>query len=287
MHAPKHLVMIIIRTIEELNNLITSELYINTTIGFVPTMGALHDGHGSLITKARSQNQIVICSVFINPTQFNKVEDLEKYPRKENEDILLLNKLGCDYLFMPSTEEVYKNYEFPGIDLKELETVMEGKYRPGHFNGVCQIVYRLFNLIKPTRAYFGTKDFQQVAVIKFMTNYFNLAVEIVACPTVREKNGLAMSSRNLRLSENEKKDSLIIFETLSFISKNLSKYDTIEELKIEAMKLFNQGKLSLEYLEIVDQNTLTYSNEHEKSNLVVCIAAYCNEIRLIDNMILS
>lgn len=287
MHAPKHLVMIIIRTIEELNNLITSELYINTTIGFVPTMGALHDGHGSLITKARSQNQIVICSVFINPTQFNKVEDLEKYPRKENEDILLLNKLGCDYLFMPSTEEVYKNYEFPGIDLKELETVMEGKYRPGHFNGVCQIVYRLFNLIKPTRAYFGTKDFQQVAVIKFMTNYFNLAVEIVACPTVREKNGLAMSSRNLRLSENEKKDSLIIFETLSFISKNLSKYDTIEELKIEAMKLFNQGKLSLEYLEIVDQNTLIYSNDHEKSNLVVCIAAYCNEIRLIDNMILS
>ncbi len=279
--------MIIIRTIEELNNLITSELYINTTIGFVPTMGALHDGHGSLITKARSQNQIVICSVFINPTQFNKVEDLEKYPRKENEDILLLNKLGCDYLFMPSTEEVYKNYEFPGIDLKELETVMEGKYRPGHFNGVCQIVYRLFNLIKPTRAYFGTKDFQQVAVIKFMTNYFNLAVEIVACPTVREKNGLAMSSRNLRLSENEKKDSLIIFETLSFISKNLSKYDTIEELKIEAMKLFNQGKLSLEYLEIVDQNTLIYSNDHEKSNLVVCIAAYCNEIRLIDNMILS
>lgn len=279
--------MIIIRTLEELSELINSAEYRNSTVGFVPTMGALHEGHGSLITASKNDNQLVICSIFVNPTQFNKVEDLEKYPRKEKEDVAILEKLGCDFLFMPSSEEIYKNYQFEGIDLKELETVMEGKYRPGHFQGVCQIVYRLFDLVNPTRAYFGLKDFQQVAVIKYMTSFFKLPVEIVACPTIREENGLALSSRNLRLSEIEKQDALIIFKTLDFIQKNLTQFETISELKNKALEVFKSGKLTLEYLEIVDQNTLTLLDEKNKSNLVACIAAYNNHIRLIDNMILS
>ena len=279
--------MIIIRTLEELSELINSAEYRNSTVGFVPTMGALHEGHGSLITASKNDNQLVICSIFVNPTQFNKVEDLEKYPRKEKEDVAILEKLGCDFLFMPSSEEIYKNYQFEGIDLKELETVMEGKYRPGHFQGVCQIVYRLFDLVNPTRAYFGLKDFQQVAVIKYMTSFFKLPIEIVACPTIREENGLALSSRNLRLSEIEKQDALIIFKTLDFIQKNLTQFETISELENKALEVFKSGKLTLEYLEIVDQNTLTLLNEKNKSNLVACIAAYNNHIRLIDNMILS
>ena len=287
MHAFKNSKMIIIRTLEELSELINSAEYRNSTVGFVPTMGALHEGHGSLITASKNDNQIVICSIFVNPTQFNKVEDLEKYPRKEKEDVAILEKLGCDFLFMPSSEEIYKNYQFEGIDLKELETVMEGKYRPGHFQGVCQIVYRLFDLVNPTRAYFGLKDFQQVAVIKYMTSFFKLPVEIIACPTIREENGLALSSRNLRLSEIEKQDALIIFKTLDFIQKNLTQFETISELKNKALEVFKSGKLTLEYLEIVDQNTLTLLDEKNKSNLVACIAAYNNHIRLIDNMILS
>jgi pantoate--beta-alanine ligase len=279
--------MIIIRTIEELNNIINSELYTKASIGFVPTMGALHEGHASLISTAKDQNQLVICSIFVNPTQFNKTEDLEKYPRKEMEDISILEEIGCDFLFMPSTEEIYKNYEFAGIDLKELETVMEGKFRQGHFQGVCQIVYRLFDLVKPTRAYFGLKDFQQVAVIKYMTSFFNLPIEIIACPTIREENGLALSSRNLRLSAIEKQEALIIFKTLDFIKKNLDHFESISNLRSKALEIFNEGKLTLEYLEIVDQSTLTVKNDHSKTNLVACIAAYGNHIRLIDNMIIS
>lgn len=279
--------MKILRTVEELNKLTNLENYKSSSIGFVPTMGALHQGHSSLITKSKSENQIVICSIFVNPTQFNKPEDLENYPRTEEKDITILEDLGCDYLFMPSIDEIYDNYIFPEIDLKELELVMEGKFRPGHFKGVCQVVYRLFDLIKPTKAYFGLKDFQQVAVIKFMTKHFLFPIEIIACQTIREESGLAMSSRNLRLSEAEKKDSLIIFNTLQFIKENLENFDSIKTLKDKAINYFYKGNLTLEYLEIVDQNTLTQSNEKVKKNLVVCIAAYCNKIRLIDNMILS
>lgn len=287
MHAYKISKMIIIRTLEELSKLINAAEYRNSTVGFVPTMGALHEGHGSLINTAKKDNQLVICSIFVNPTQFNKAEDLEKYPRKEKEDVSILEDLGCDFLFMPSNEEIYKDYQFQGIDLKELETVMEGKFRPGHFQGVCQIVYRLFDLVNPTRAYFGLKDFQQVAVIKYMTSFFKLPVEIVACPTIREVNGLALSSRNLRLSEIEKQEALIIFKTLDFIQKNLTQFESISELKNKALEFFNTGSLTLEYLEIVDQNSLTLVDDKNKNNLVACIAAYTKHIRLIDNMILS
>jgi pantoate--beta-alanine ligase len=279
--------MKILRTVDELNNLTQSENYSTRTVGFVPTMGALHPGHGSLISKSKSENQIVVCSIFVNPTQFNKAEDLEKYPRKEQEDIALLESLGCDFLFMPTTDEIYKNYNFPGIELNELEHVMEGKYRPGHFQGVCQIVYRLFELVKPSKAYFGLKDFQQVAVIKHMTNHFHFPIQIVPCSTIRENNGLAMSSRNLRLTPQEKEQALVIFKTLDFIQHQLPHFESINSLKSAALAKFNEGKLELEYLEIVDQDTLTLNSDLTKTNLVACIAAYCGEIRLIDNLILS
>ncbi len=246
-------------------------------------MGALHDGHASLVHKAKTENDIVLTTIFVNPTQFNNPEDLIKYPRKEEEDKKLLEKIGCDILFMPNTEEIYQNYEFPGIDLGKLDTIMEGKQRPGHFIGVCQIVYRLFQITQPTNAYFGLKDFQQVAVIKYMTNYFKLPINIVACDTVREENGLAMSSRNLRLNDNQKQDALILFNTLKYIQNNYKNF-TPTELKIEAINYFNQGNLSLEYLEIINPETLEQLNETWVPETIACLVAVAGDIRLIDNM---
>lgn len=252
-------------------------------IGLVPTMGALHNGHASLVQKAKSENDVVLTTIFVNPTQFNNPADLKKYPRKEEEDKQLLEKIGCDILFMPNTEEIYTNYNFPGIELGLLDTIMEGKQRPGHFQGVCQIVYRLFEITEPTNAYFGLKDFQQVAVIKYMTNYFKLPINIVACDTVREENGLAMSSRNLRLNDNQKQDALILFNTLKYIQNNYKNF-TPTELKIEAINYFNQGNLSLEYLEIINPETLEQLNETWVPETIACLVAVAGDIRLIDNM---
>ncbi len=255
----------------------------NKKIGLVPTMGALHNGHASLVSKAKTENDVVLTTIFVNPTQFNNPEDLIKYPRKEEEDKKLLEEIGCDILFMPNTEEIYQNYEFPGIDLGKLDTIMEGKQRPGHFIGVCQIVYRLFQITQPTNAYFGLKDFQQVAVIKYMTNYFKLPINIVACDTVREANGLAMSSRNLRLNDNQKEDALILFKTLKYIQNNYKNF-TPTELKIEAINYFNQGNLSLEYLEIINPETLEQLNETWVPETIACVVAVAGDIRLIDNI---
>jgi pantoate--beta-alanine ligase len=275
-----------VKTIYTLANLkieLDALLEKNKKIGLVPTMGALHDGHASLVHKAKTENDIVLTTIFVNPTQFNNPEDLNKYPRKEEEDKKLLEEIGCDILFMPNTEEIYKNYVFPGIDLGKLDTIMEGKQRPGHFRGVCQIVYRLFEITQPTNAYFGLKDFQQVAVIKYMTNYFKLPINIIACDTVREENGLAMSSRNLRLNDSQKQDALILFNTLKYIQNNHKKL-TPTELKIEAINFFNQGNLSLEYLEIVNPETLEQLNETWVPGTIACIVAVTGDIRLIDNM---
>ena len=252
-------------------------------IGLVPTMGALHNGHASLVQKAKSENDLVLTTIFVNPTQFNNPEDLKKYPRKAEEDIKLLDMIGCDILFMPNTEEIYANYEVPGIELGLLDTIMEGKQRPGHFQGVCQIVYRLFEIIQPTNAYFGLKDFQQVAVIRYMTNYFNLPVNIIACETVREENGLAMSSRNLRLTETQKKDALVLFNTLQFI-KNSYQQETPITAKEKALDFFNRGNLTLEYLEIVNPNTLEALSNEWVDGAIACIVAFAGDIRLIDNM---
>ena len=262
-----------------------SKLLNKSEIGFVPTMGALHEGHLQLVERASQENQLVIVSIFVNPTQFNNPTDLKNYPRTLDRDLELLKQTADCIVFLPKYEDIYpKNDPYEPIDLKGLDKVMEGKFRPGHFQGVVHVVYNFFLLIKPTRAYFGKKDFQQLAIIKHMSEEAKFTVQIVECETIRESCGLAKSSRNLRLNDEQKEDALILFQTLSFIKENKSFFQSPEELQREAIKKFNSGKLELEYLEIVDTKTLeTLVNKWSK-NAVACIAAYCGGVRLIDNL---
>lgn len=254
------------------------------TIGFVPTMGALHEGHGSLVKRAKAENDLVVVSIFVNPTQFNNASDLKHYPRSIEADTVLLEKLNCDAVFIPEVDEIYDaSFELPHIDLGQIDKVMEGEHRPGHFQGVVQVVYRLFQLVQPDKAYFGLKDFQQVAVIRFMTNYFQLPVEIIAVPTLRHEDGLAMSSRNLRLTPTQRQEALAISQTLLH-AKEVAATKTPDQTKEEAILFFKQFNLELEYFEIVDPITLQELNETWVPNSVACIVAYCGEIRLIDNM---
>lgn len=253
-------------------------------IGFVPTMGALHEGHLELVKRALKECESVVVSIFVNPTQFNNATDLEKYPRTPEKDIELLSNLGDLKIFLPSVEEIYTSRDsFPGVDISSLDSVLEGKFRPGHFEGVVHVVYNLFEIVQPDKAYFGLKDFQQVAVIRSMVKQLNLDVEIIPCPTLRQANGLALSSRNLRLTDEEKDDALIIFQTLNYIRSIKEKCTPIEAQR-KAVDFFNGGKLSLEYLEIVDGISLqTLTNDWVEGS-VCCIAAFCGSVRLIDNM---
>ena len=256
-------------------------------IGFVPTMGALHKGHISLIERAKSENDVVICSVFVNPTQFNNASDLTNYPRTIESDIILLEEAGCDAVFIPSVTEMYPDYPkkttFVDVPLAPLNEVMEGTFRKGHFEGVVNVVYRLFDLVKPNRAYFGLKDFQQVAIIKHMVKYLKLPVEIVPCSTMRTDEGLAKSSRNARLSDTEKEEALIIYKTLQF-GKSLSLSTSPIEVREKMLEFFEKGNLKLEYIEIVNPDSLESLSDKWVSGAVCCIAAYCGEVRLIDNM---
>lgn len=253
-------------------------------IGFVPTMGALHEGHISLIKKAKSDSDLVVCSIFINPTQFNNPADLDKYPRTPEKDQKLLSEAGCDILYMPSYIDVYPegtaNY---AIELGHLDKVMEGSFRPGHFKGVAMVVERFFRLIQPNKAFFGIKDFQQVAVIRYMVALRQLKTEIIECPTRRAANGLALSSRNERLSDQQLSEATIIYKTLVFGKERAKHLDRIEQLQEEMIAFFNEGSLELEYLEIVRNLDLSTPEKIEK-DLTCCIAAYCGEVRLIDNM---
>ena len=269
--------------LEKLNPLADGSENSTLVIGFVPTMGALHEGHLSLIKKAKEQSDIVICSVFVNPTQFNEKSDLDKYPRTIEKDIKLLEENNCDIVFTPTVEEVYpNNTKDYVIDLNGLDKVLEGKYRPGHFDGVCMVVERLFDIVKPNKAFFGIKDFQQVAIIKYMTQLRGFDIDIVACPIKREASGLAMSSRNILLSDQQKEEATIISKTI-FKGKDVFKNGgDIEEMYDIMKALFKTSTLKLEYLEIVDNNTLK-SVKFVTNNCSICIAAYCGEVRLIDN----
>lgn len=271
----------------ELQIFLNEQLLQKKSVGFVPTMGALHAGHGSLVTRAKSENDVVVVSIFVNPTQFNNTDDLIKYPRLIEKDSEFLTSLGCDIAFIPEVEEIYTNeYELPEISLGFLDETMEGFHRPGHFKGVVQVVYRLFQIVHPTRAYFGLKDFQQVAVVRFMAEKFGLPVEIIACPTLRENGGLAMSSRNMRLNELERDQSIHISKTLLFAAE-LSKTFAPAEVKLKAIEFFNQGELELEYLEIVNPITLESLENDWVPNSIACIVAYLGGVRLIDNMELN
>lgn len=256
------------------------------SIGLVPTMGALHEGHISLVNQAKEMSDYVVVSIFVNPTQFNNPEDLEKYPRTLEQDISLLEQYGVDCVFAPGIKEIYPDdYTSPRIDLGMLDKVMEGKFRPGHFQGVVEVVKRLFEIIQPDSAYFGKKDFQQVAVIRYMTDFFHLPVKIVECPIMRNEKGLALSSRNARLSEEEKQQALVLYNTLNFAKNNTSNF-LPKELAEKCAGLIHASELKLEYIEIVNPVTLEALDEAWITGAVCCIAAYCGEIRLIDNMTL-
>jgi pantoate--beta-alanine ligase len=277
----------LIASLTELSSILSSFKSEGKTIGFVPTMGALHDGHMELIRSAKLQSDVVIASVFVNPTQFNNSNDLTLYPRTPEKDQALLAENGCDIAFFPSVETIYpSDLITPNIDISALEKVMEGAFRPGHFAGVVQVVYRFFELIQPDFAFFGLKDFQQVAVIQHMVKQLNLPVTIVPCPTKREQSGLAMSSRNLRLSPAEKEQALVIYKTLLYCQEN-ARHLSPDALREAAINRFETSQLRLEYLTISTTDTLEELHENWPATAVVCIACYCGDVRLIDNFILQ
>ena len=262
----------------------------NKTIGLVPTMGALHDGHAALVRRAVQENDVCVVSVFVNPTQFNNLEDLQKYPRTLDKDVELLTQLGVHFVFAPSAEEMYSAEEMNAqfsFDFNGLDRVMEGKMRPGHFNGVVQVVSKLFELIHPTRAYFGEKDFQQLAIIHHMVERSSIhnnfsGLQIIDCPIVREHSGLALSSRNQRLSASEKSIAINISKTL-FASLEWAKTDSVDVVQQRVVDTINAiDGLDVEYYEIVDKTTLQPTSSFHNS--IGCITVYCGPVRLIDNI---
>lgn len=282
--------MQIITTKQELLRQVEACKQQSKTIGFVPTMGALHEGHASLVRRAVSENNVCFVSVFVNPTQFNNKEDLAKYPRDLNRDAKLLESLGAQYVFAPTPEEMYSAEEMNttfSYDFEGLDQVMEGKMRPGHFNGVVQVVSRLFYLVQPDKAYFGEKDYQQLAIIHQMVERSALKgtfgnLQIIGCPIVRAESGLALSSRNERLSEAEKETATNIYKTLKE-SVKWAKNASVSEVEQRVVDTINAIEgLEVEYYEIVDQTTLLPAKDF--SHAIGCVTVYCGPVRLIDNM---
>lgn len=254
-------------------------------IGFVPTMGALHEGHLSLVRCCRAENDIVVVSIFVNPTQFNDKEDLANYPRTFDRDLELLRQENTDVVFCPTVEEMYPEPDTRTFDLGGLDATMEGAFRPGHFNGVVQIVIKLFDVVRPHRAYFGEKDFQQLTIIRYIVNQLHIPVQVVSCPIVREPDGLAMSSRNMLLGPNERQAAPIISQVL-FKAKNLKHTLSVDELKKWVVAQIDANPyLKTEYFEIVDDVKLQpVSSWEDPVSKVGCIAVRAGKIRLIDNI---
>ena len=277
--------MKVIHTIKDLQAELSVLKAQGKKVGLVPTMGALHAGHASLVKRSVNENEVTAVSVFVNPTQFNDKNDLVKYPRTLDADCKLLEACGATYAFAPSVEEMYPEPDTRQFSYAPLDTVMEGAFRPGHFNGVCQIVSKLFEAVKPHRAYFGEKDFQQLAIIREMVRQMQFDLEIVGCPIVREEDGLALSSRNARLSAEERENALKISQTL-FKSRTFAATHTVSEtLKFVEDAIAAVPGLRLEYFEIVDGNTLQkVDNWNQTSYVVGCITVFCGDVRLIDNI---
>ena len=277
--------MLVVDTIAQLRSYLAVSRSKGKSIGLVPTMGALHEGHASLVERSIKENEVTIVSVFVNPTQFNDKGDLERYPRTLEADCQLLEKLGADCVFAPTVEEVYPEPDTRKFDFTPLDKVMEGIYRPGHFNGVAQIVSKLFIYVEPDRAYFGEKDFQQLAIIREMVRQMNFDLEIVGCPIVREQDGLALSSRNALLTLEQRHTALAISKSL-FTSVDYAKSHSLTETKqmVENSIAATDG-LELEYYEVVDGNTLQPVSSWDDADYIVgCITVYCGKVRLIDNI---
>ena len=277
--------MQVVKHINELREILNIKLEEGLSIGFVPTMGALHHGHLSLVEQAGQQTGFVVVSIFVNPNQFNDKGDLERYPRDLQKDVDLLSLTSCDLVFAPNADEIYPEPDTRQFNFGALEEVMEGKFRPGHFNGVAQVVSRLFEIVQPHKAFFGQKDFQQLAIINEMVRKLKLGVEIIACPIIREKDGLAMSSRNMLLSSEQRQNAVVISATL-FEAVNKTSEFTVNELCKWVISRINENDyLNTEYFEIVDSVTLQpVKNWEDPCSKVGCIAVHCGKIRLIDNI---
>jgi pantoate--beta-alanine ligase len=281
--------MILFKKIAELQYFLAEQKKMGATIGFVPTMGALHDGHISLIINSRMHNTVTVSSIFVNPAQFNDPKDFENYPVTMDTDINLLEKNGCDVLFIPSVNDIYPHgfNNLPGYPLGYLETVLEGKYRPGHFQGVCQVVHRLLNIVQPHNLYLGQKDYQQCMVIKKLIELAGLEINVTIGPTLREDDGLAMSSRNMRLNEQERKQAVKISEVLLFIRNNI-KAGYIDDLKERAVQYLSAEGFKVDYVAIATTDKLELLEYWDgKQAIVALAAAYLNDVRLIDNMLLN
>lgn len=277
----------IIHTIEALKNFLQLLRNENKKVALVPTMGALHKGHLSLIEIAQQQADIVVCSIFVNPTQFTDPKDLEKYPRPLAHDIKMLQDIGCNAVFMPSVKEMYPSPENWHIDLGPAEFLLEGEFRKGHYQGVTQIVKKLFDAVNPDVAFFGQKDFQQVLMIKNMVNHFKLPIKIVSCPIIREEDGLAMSSRNIHLSTADRKNALVLSQALSFVKDNFNQLP-LPELLAQAKTIINNAPgVTLDYFTIANSETLLPIADKSEKNSVVLVAAKVGETRLIDNELLG
>ena len=276
--------MVILRTVSELGIFLENCRKNDNSVGFVPTMGALHEGHLSLIRKSQLENKCTLLSIFVNPTQFNETSDFKTYPRNEERDLALIESLAIDAVFIPTTNEMYADDKNDLLDfsLEGLDLVMEGRFRKGHFDGVVTIVDKLFSLIKPNVAYFGLKDFQQLAIIRFLASRRYPSIKIAACPIIREVDGLAMSSRNALLNNDERQNATLISKVLNILKKNW-RVIPFNELISQARKSFDDTDFTLEYLEISDSETLKPLFDYNEKAAVACVAAKIGSVRLIDN----
>lgn len=279
--------MQVLKTVKEIQDYTSKQRLNSSIIGFIPTMGALHAGHISLIHASKRENDITICSVFVNPTQFNEPTDFQKYPRQVESDLIKLEGAGCDLAFVPAVGDIYPEPDLTTYDLGIVATVIEGAHRPGHFNGVASVVKRLLELVKPHNAYFGLKDYQQYLVIQKLANLYKPDVKIVGCPILREESGLAMSSRNQLLSEKGKEIASNLHKSLNLVKNNSEQYSAADLEKIGIAYLESKEGIEPEYFMVVDKHSLIQSQDQNSNNLIALLAARIEGIRLIDNMFLA
>jgi len=276
---------VVVGAIAELKVMLQGYRNEGKSIGFVPTMGALHKGHVSLVERSVAENDITVVSIFVNPTQFNDKNDLKNYPRMPEKDIAMLDTAGVDVVFMPTESEIYPEPDTRVFDFGMLDKVMEGRFRPGHFNGVAQVVSKLFDIVEPHRAYFGQKDYQQLAIIRAMVRMLGYRVEIVGCPIVREPDGLAMSSRNLLLTPEHRKSAPLIYQTLAEARNKTHELSVKEMIDWVVNRINLDTNLKVEYFELADADSLMPVQSWDHPNGIVgCIAVWAGNIRLIDNM---
>jgi pantoate--beta-alanine ligase len=279
--------VLILTKISHLETFLSQKRSQGSIIGFVPTMGALHEGHISLIKASKNVTDVTVCSIFVNPTQFNDKKDLERYPKTPEKDVMMLEKAGCDAVFMPDAEEIYPEIDERRFDFGYLDKILEGAHRPGHFNGVAQVVSILFNLVKPDKAFFGQKDYQQVMIIKALVKQLHYPIEIVPCPILREKDGLAMSSRNTLLTPDERKAASLIPIVMNEVNELSRKGTEIPELKKHIEERLKDPIYKIDYFAVCDADTLKELNSFSEAKYhVALIACFVGKIRLIDNIIL-